>query len=268
MTPQLGVCFDEFKNINLDYPTSVRILLCFMCIAFAHKSAATIAKSFEPLKKPTHSIYEKIAEYTSNCNRRSRRVYSIPRDSLYMTTIRGILPYTKTTISQINSMGSNPVLTYRNSCECSYWRETYEQYGCNDDDSWEAFCEIAFPDDIPDEWSAEEKAKSHGTGIINPGDPLLWRRWIRRWINMTYMSVDKASSINNDSYLLTSTISELNIEVPMNVWGLGRFFHQLEVIAYEKFAKISSTFNEEDLYCRDLKNDIIMSNMLDRLSIK
>ncbi len=292
MTPQLGTCFDALRNLNtwacLDYSPRIHLLLCFMLITFAHKSGPSIAQSFEGLRRPQAHIYDQIAEWEELIGRRSRRIYSIPSSCLYMSTWRGILPHTKTTINQINSMGANPQLTYSVINECSYWREIFESHrnivalsctsstgeshGCNTDDTWEAFCEWAFPDDIPDEWSAEEKAKSHGPGITNPGEPLMWRRYLRKWISTTYMAADKAASINNNYSLLNEIIGKIDLK-PTNLWSIGKMFSELETLAYQKFVIVSSSFDEEDLAATsmtadDLKNEIVMSRLLDGLALK
>ncbi len=272
MTPQLGLTFDSLQNLNiwsgLDYPSGINVLLCFMIIAFAHKPAPIITRSFEALKRPMAYIHDKIAEWDELVGRRGRRLYTIPRDSLYMSTWRGIMPYTKTTINQINSMGANPSLTYSVINECSYWREIFESHGCGGtDDSWESFCEWAFPDDIPDEWSAEEKAKSHGPGITNPGESLMWRRYLRRWISTAHLTADNASSINNNYSLLVDVIGQIDFK-PINMWSIGQLLTELDTLAYQKFALVASTFSEEDLSpIVPVENEIIMMRQLDKLSI-
>jgi hypothetical protein len=274
MAPKIGNCFDSLRNLNtwsgLDYSPRIHLLLCFMLITFAHKPAAIIAQSFEGLRRPSAHINDEIAEWDELVGRRERRIYAIPRDCLYMSTWRGMMPYTKTTINQINNMGANPQLTYSVINECSYWREIFESHGCNTDDTWEAFCEWAFPDDIPDEWSAEEKAKSHGPGISNPGEVPMWRRYLRKWISTTYMSEDKASSINNNNSLLTDVIGKIDLK-PKNIWSIGKMFNELEELAYQKFVMVVSSFNEDDLEILkpdDIKNEIVMSRLLDGLVLK
>ncbi len=288
MTLPLATCFDAFHNLNtwsgLDYPSSTHVLMCFMLIALAHKPAAIIAKSFEALRRPTAFINEHIAEWDELIGRRARRLYSIPRDSLYLSTQRGIIPHTKNTLTQINWVGSNPSNTYALINECSYWRELFESHrnmvalSCTSstgeshscggsDETWEAFCEWAFPDDIPDEWSAEEKAKSHGSGIINPGEPPLWRRYLRRYINTSYMSSDKASSINNNYSLLIDIISQIEVRI-IGLWSVAKMLTELESLAYQKFVLVASTFDEEDLApVVPVENEIIMMRQLDKLSL-
>ena len=66
----------------------------------------------------------------------------------------------------------------------NYWTTVWSTEGSleserlvfKDDTACEAFYEKHFPDDIPDEWSAEERAKSHGQPI-NPDAPKNpWRK--------------------------------------------------------------------------------------------
>ncbi len=288
MKPQLGLCFDAVRNLNswsgLDYPVWTHILLSFMIIEMTHKSAPIITRSFDALKRPMEYIYNKIAEWDELIGRRSRRIYTIPRDSLYLSTNRGIMPYTKTTINIINNMGANPSLTYSVINECNYWREIFESHrtivalsctsstgeshGCNTDDTWEAFCEWAFPDDIPDEWSAEEKAKSHGPGITNPGEQPMWRRYLRKWMSTIYMSQDNATSIKNNYTLLMDIVGKIELK-PTNIWSIGKMLAELETLAYQKFVIVAPTFNLEDLVVAapPLENEIIMMRQLDKLTI-
>lgn len=247
MTPQLGACFDALRFLNtwshLDYPTGVHVLMCLILISFAHQPLPIIAKSFQELNKPTKYIMENINEWNELLGRRERRKYMIPRDSLYMTTIRGIIPHTKTTIDQINRMGADPITTYHLIHDCKFWRELFELHDPinRGDYAWEAFCECAFIDGLPDDsWSAEEKAKSHGPGIINPGEPLMWRRYIRRYINTTYMLADNAQSINNNISILQEAITTINMPIITHVWSIGKMLHIIEDICKQKFDKVTT----------------------------
>ena len=62
----------------------------------------------------------------------------------------------------------------------AYWEEVAKDMGGWDkikknSSVREAFYELYFPDDIPDEWSLEERAKSHGRRISGDGQAKYWR---------------------------------------------------------------------------------------------
>jgi len=98
---------------------------------------------------------------------RSQRLYSIPYDCLYGLTWRGA---GGTTTEELCTFGFD-------TCKASaYWRQCI-----TDSMDVEAFWDTHFPwvtCDHPDEWSAADREKSHGSGL--PEGPLL--RWWINWI--------------------------------------------------------------------------------------
>jgi hypothetical protein len=63
---------------------------------------------------------------------------------------------------------------------CAWWRrivtkngfkETDEGIEVPDDDDYEDFYDLHFPDDIPDEWSLQDQQKSHGKGVAETAQP-------------------------------------------------------------------------------------------------
>ena len=77
----------------------------------------------------------------------------------------------------IARLQNEPVLIAEETAS-NYWTTVWSTEGglesdrlvFKDDAACEAFYEKHFPDDIPDEWSAEERAKSHGQAV-NPDAP-------------------------------------------------------------------------------------------------
>jgi hypothetical protein len=77
----------------------------------------------------------------------------------------------------ITRLQNEPVLIAEDTAS-NYWTTVWSTEGSlesdrlvfKDDAACEAFYEKHFPDDIPDEWSAEERAKSHGQ-TVNPDAP-------------------------------------------------------------------------------------------------
>ena len=105
--------------------------------------------------------------WTSMIGRRKARVYAIPDAALTPTTTRGALLTKYTNIADIRE----PVGLLSEGCK--FWQKTLQVAGISstdetvsfpNDDVLEKFYEEFFPDDIPDEWSAEDQQKSHGRG--------------------------------------------------------------------------------------------------------
>jgi hypothetical protein len=93
---------------------------------------------------------------------RKRRVFAPPIDCLSHLTARGSLdPYTSTESELMDARALEA------ACGFSYSGDTEK----------EALYEARFPADIPDEWSAADRAKSHGRGV-NACDT---RRFLQRW---------------------------------------------------------------------------------------
>jgi hypothetical protein len=51
------------------------------------------------------------------------------------------------------------------------------------DDKMEEFYDQYFPDDIPDEWSKEDKLKSHGDGVLGPSDKPNIKKYSRNFMS-------------------------------------------------------------------------------------
>jgi hypothetical protein len=107
--------------------------------------------------------------WNANVGRRKARVYAIPERALHEGTTRGQLPKKYTNIADIRE----PVSLLSEGC--TFWQEALLGMGIStdedgnvcfpDDDVLELFYARYFPDDIPDEWSAEDQQKSHGRGV-------------------------------------------------------------------------------------------------------
>jgi hypothetical protein len=131
------------------------------------------------------NIRKKIEEWNEALDRRARRAYSIPVDCLYWVTARGSTGFTvyDTTEKEIMGRLEKPAGGIWNS---GFWDEAVEEYG-----GWQAIRDVAeqreafyatyFPDDRPDEWSKKERAKSHGSGVLQRGQVATREEWLRRW---------------------------------------------------------------------------------------
>ncbi len=123
--------------------------------------------------------------------RRSRREYEIPRGCLYFTTERGRTSNLVSNIAEVREPFK--------WAGCAFWERAIDEgrliwipgEGVFEDaydrgsngDYWEDFMEKYAPDDIPDEWSAADQEKSHGTGTLSGSAPRIWMGiWLRRWV--------------------------------------------------------------------------------------
>jgi hypothetical protein len=104
------------------------------------------------------SIVDAVRQWTALVGRRSRRVFAVPLPCLYGLTERG--------------RGVDTIAEFRRLDDrireetTGFWPQALAPYQQGDPDAaLEAFYAAFFPDDIPDEWSAEEAAKSHGPGL-------------------------------------------------------------------------------------------------------
>lgn len=124
-------------------------------------------------------------EWDSVVGRRARRLYSPNRSCFYLETCRGRMSYKCSTMSELRQLGDQR-LTYPLILDCEFWADLLDevQQACGpcEEAIWEEFCDRAFPDDIPDEWSAEDQLKSHGEGMVGGDESNAHiRKWLRRF---------------------------------------------------------------------------------------
>jgi len=109
------------------------------------------------------------ADWTAMASTRAARVYAIPVEALHSGTTRGDLATTYTNIDELRE--PLPLLPQG----CRWWRRVIAGAGARldphtgglvfpNDAKMEAFMEMHFPTDIPDEWSLADQQKSHGRG--------------------------------------------------------------------------------------------------------
>jgi hypothetical protein len=123
-----------------------------------------------PLEIPKE-VAEAMAEWEAEMNLRRRRVYAIPEGCLSILTARGALDsYTSTDSELTDTRKLEGALA-----ASSLWADAITEARASDTGR-EEFYESYFCD-IPDEWSAADRAKSHGFGL-NPCDQA---RFITRW---------------------------------------------------------------------------------------
>ena len=160
-------------------------------------SSSALKESCKPLRAEIDPTLQKeIEEWNAYLGRKLRRVFEIPRDSLYWVTERGQKPYTYSTVSELPDL----LLDFEAS---EYWSEALEGKSFDDLTDLEkfAFLEAYLPDGHPMTWDPKEIAKSHGDGCLRPGEDATLQKWQRMWIRTTESRViwkgwDRASKMN------------------------------------------------------------------------
>lgn len=144
---------------------------------FLYQVAAVRRICYSALQKPkardraSDKQKEQWAHWNTLIGRRKARQYAIPETALDATTTRGQMLVKYTNIGDVRE----PVPLLAEGCK--FWQEALRTAGLTidgeentvcfpDDDTLEKFYEKFFPDDIPDEWSAEDQQKSHGRGRL------------------------------------------------------------------------------------------------------
>lgn len=134
----------------------------------------------EPMSDGIDDRYkEMLSEMDTFVGLKRNRLFTIPSYYLYGITARGRIKISQHNLLQINNVEKNII-------GCPFWNEAIAEYGAvdeetrkitwNSDEAMENFYAQYFPEDIPDEWSAEEKKKSHGHGILGKNDkPNIWK---------------------------------------------------------------------------------------------
>jgi len=117
---------------------------------------------------PKYYVDERlVAEWSELEGRRARRQFKIRSEACLLYSERGRMPRTTTNIEEIRE----PLTALHGS---PYWDTIAAEFGgwkpiYKNDASKEAFYDLYFPDDIPDEWSVADQEKSHGRGYVGGG---------------------------------------------------------------------------------------------------
>ena len=114
--------------------------------------------------------------------KRKRRIYQIPKDCLYGRTYRGTLTHQQSNMNELYDTQQLLEGQYIYE-EFIHIYENYDDFKKRDKE-YESFIDWYFPDDIPDEWSLEDKKMSHGNGINQPTDTPFIRRYFNRWVDL------------------------------------------------------------------------------------
>lgn len=182
-SPSVRQCFDHFRSVCESlFPEDESIhLACqasaiaFLCLSPLYQKKSIYALTESVIDSHSASC---LSEWKSLEGRRQRRVYTPPSECLSWMTSRGSNPYTKTTIKEVRNL-SIDVLREKG---CPFWQEVLDAKNpWLNDDVFEEFWDIYFPDDIPDEWSSEDQKKSHGSGILRPTEEPSLEKLVHKW---------------------------------------------------------------------------------------
>jgi hypothetical protein len=111
-----------------------------------------------------------VAEWDALLDRKASRIFPIPHYGLYGITERGKKRQSESTVSEL-------VNVRQGVRGCALWEERLES---TDIASWYS---QYFPDDLPDEWTAQEKEKSHGSGILQRTEEVTLWGYFRRYLS-------------------------------------------------------------------------------------
>ena len=186
------------------YDRAMRALL----VLTACLSPSQRASSLTPL--PTAippAVKESLAHWKAREGRMARRVYSIPAGCLYGQTVRGTMIWLKSTWVQLNSAEEY-------LAGCPFWEDRLEELHHVEDR--EEFYRAYFPDGHPDEWTAAEKAKSHGDGVLRPGETVNMRRFtllhFGKWARLAWDTVaDLDGKQTPEEVMCATSVREVNL---------------------------------------------------------
>lgn len=199
ITSEYGNLYKDYFKVLKDYSNLLGfqtngtdsvircVAICGLCISESYKKESFDKKWIKEIDDRTH---HNIDIWCQNIGKKCRRIFKIQTSCLYGKTQRGEMRWSQNTLPQLYDVE-------KHLYGCPFWDEVitseYESsYNNNDDNTnnnkdihiieWksdevrEAFYDKYFPDDIPDEWSKEEKLKSHGDGILGPTDVVnIWK---------------------------------------------------------------------------------------------
>ena len=132
--------------------------------------------NLDPISCSLEDYKSSVAFWNTLLGQKARRIYPIPPECLAWNTERG--PMSRQTSSE-----SDLMLGLEAALEGAPWwdelrADAVEQAEGDKDEARMLVYDTAFPDDIPDEWSAAERAKSHGPGVQQTSAERFWRNML------------------------------------------------------------------------------------------
>lgn len=181
-------------------PSYDKIMLCaaILCCCLSEEQMKLSVKELPSQLHPMH--VDAIQRWNERIGRKAYRCRSIPSACLYGVTQRGRMKWCQSTVSYLNHVEPSLI-------GCPFWEDAISEYGTiqdnriiwNSDDDLEAFYDLYFPDDIPDEWTKAEKAVSHGDGILAPSEVVTLYKYSRstftKWSRLAWNAYDAMLSV-------------------------------------------------------------------------
>jgi hypothetical protein len=124
---------------------------------------------------------------------RKRRFFPVCARDLYGMSKRGCISYKENTDERL-------LTAHKTYYTANCWRVApgpADAYSENDRivERWEEWMQQIFPDDIPDEWSKEEREKSHGFGALREGEKVLASKWLELHLGIKNANFDNKSGV-------------------------------------------------------------------------
>ena len=190
----------------------------------ASLSAAVADRQIPPLPE---DLQQRLEEWSAATGRpRARRAFVIPWDCLWHITERGahLTVYDSNEKELLGSLEKPGALW-----GSEFWDDVAEEFGGweavrNDPAARESFYATYFPEDIPDEWSAADRAKSHGRGALQRGQQTSAAAWLKRWFGgldsvLIWKGVEVACGVANlcdwDTAAAASPTEDLVVPPPV-----------------------------------------------------
>ncbi|EFX64226.1 hypothetical protein DAPPUDRAFT_118394 [Daphnia pulex] len=172
LSPLYAPCFDILERYEdlLGYKSDAYDIIIQCCeVLMLSLSDSKRVASFQERTISSRS-------YSIPVGRKAARRYSIPSLALYGTR-RGATLCTQYHVNGLYDIE-------KGIKGCPFWDDVLQEYQRNgkwvSDDAQTAFYDLydmIFPDDIPDEWSKDEKMKSHGQGLLHAGETMTLQKY-------------------------------------------------------------------------------------------
>lgn len=157
-----------------EYPA---LIVAALCLARGELQA----RLDKPLLPMLDEVVDALTEWDT-LKGRARRVYAVPYEALYWATARGSMTVYQSADAGLRGSLERPGKLWGSV----FWDSIAEDLGGwlavrADAATRERFYDEYFPDDIPDEWSLSDRAKSHGGGCMQPDTTPSLSRFLQTW---------------------------------------------------------------------------------------
>lgn len=205
LLPQRVLWLSEVLKDKLD-----RVFVLALIVALCTEQRLTKNKDTSiwlPLKREQT---DEVDSWITVLGRRQRRKFSVPAGQLCGVGARWKIVRRSSNLERLYNFEKSV-----SQDGSGFWFRALTKGGWSaergwngDDDALESFYEEHFPDDIPDEWSLEEKRKSHGSGYLREeGEEISGGRWSRAWLSDSW----RASAVWGQEAEVTNKLWSIKI---------------------------------------------------------